>query len=605
VLVEDDLAEPPAEPPVSALDPADGTDSALEPAVLEPVASARRYPHPAALWALGIVVAASRWIFSQNRDMFHMAPDEPAQLAMARWISGGQRWNMFDHATWAPGQATLMAPLFWFTDDTATIVHGGLLIGAALGGIGAVLLARLGTRITPLSPAACVLAAGAIGVAPASLSATAFVWSEALVTVCFLAIVILVLKFYDEPKLSTGSAAVTMAAIGYVAHGRLLPLVVLTSVAVLYKCMISRLWWRGAALATIAAGVTGLTFAYVGLIYAKVWDKPGKSNTSGTIWKRLPRIEDNLRSALGQVWYQLVATLGLAAIGAAVLLFRTTRRRSKAPYPVIRDARLIIFLTLPLVVVSMVFMSGRTRTDHRIYGRYNDGVLWPVLLIAIGWVISVRATPMRKAAAALLVSVAGAIAAAGYGIHAVAGKALSDSAGVKPMVAGLIPMIGRKNAIDIERLTIIGVIGLVVVVVASLLVRRGLLMVPLAIVGLMWAGWQTHEAMSTRLNSWEPGLAVREIREQVPDDAVLGIRFVRDDDDDTPPISWDDQRRRGQVYQFALPDHAFARDNGPDDSVGPYVFAPLNDRLMKDVGAELIWTDPKVKFGLWLEPTPT
>ena len=29
-----------------------------------------------------------------------------------------------------------MAPLFWFTDDTSTIVHGGLLIGAALGGIG-------------------------------------------------------------------------------------------------------------------------------------------------------------------------------------------------------------------------------------------------------------------------------------------------------------------------------------------------------------------------------------------------------------------------------------------------------------------------------------
>ena len=36
------------------------------------------------------------------------------------------------------------SPLFWFTDDTATIMHGGLLIGAALGGIGPLLvLARL------------------------------------------------------------------------------------------------------------------------------------------------------------------------------------------------------------------------------------------------------------------------------------------------------------------------------------------------------------------------------------------------------------------------------------------------------------------------------
>jgi hypothetical protein len=42
--------------------------------------------------------------------MFHMTPDEPAQLAMARLISGGLRWNMFDHSTWRPGMAVLLAP---------------------------------------------------------------------------------------------------------------------------------------------------------------------------------------------------------------------------------------------------------------------------------------------------------------------------------------------------------------------------------------------------------------------------------------------------------------------------------------------------------------
>jgi hypothetical protein len=595
-------------PPLDEIDDLDRSPEPVEPPEpltdIDEPSPPRRYPSPAALWALGVVVAACRWIFSQNRDMFHMAPDEPAQLAMARWISGGLRWNMFDHATWAPGQATLMAPLFWFTDDTATIVHGGLLIGAALGGIGAVLLARLGTRLTPLGPAGSVLAAAAIALTPSSLSATAFVWSEALATVCFLSIVTLMLKFYDAPKLSTGAAVVTMAAIGFVAHGRLLPLVVLTAVAALYKCVISRLWMRCLAIATIAAGVTGLAFAYTAFVYEHVWDKPGTSNTSGTIWKRLPRVEDNLRSALGQVWYQLIATLGLTAIGAAVVVYRSMRRRGRTPYSVIRDARLLIFLTLPLVVVSMIFMSGRTRTDHRIYGRYNDGVLWPVLLIAIGWLTTLRVTRMRRAAVALLTFVAAAMVAASYGIHQVAGKALEESAGVRPMVAGLMPMIGRKNSIDVTRVTVIAAIGLVALVILTLIARRGVLLIPVAVVVLAWSGWNTHETMSNRLNSWEPGIEVREIRDEVPDGAVLGIRFVRDDDDDTPPISWDDQRRRGQVYQFALPDHRFVRDGGPDDDVGPWVFAPLGDRLMKASGAELVWTDPKVKFGLWKEHAP-
>src|SRR4029079_5216210 len=135
----------------------------------------RAVPGTSALWALGVTVAAARHWFSHQRVIFHMAPDEPANLAMARWLSGGLRWNMFDHSTWRPGMSVLMAPLFWFTDDTAMIMHGGLLIAAALGGIAAAVLARLAVRLTPLSPTGCVLAAGAIAVAASSLSATAFV----------------------------------------------------------------------------------------------------------------------------------------------------------------------------------------------------------------------------------------------------------------------------------------------------------------------------------------------------------------------------------------------------------------------------------------------
>jgi hypothetical protein len=103
-----------------------------------------------------------------------------------------------------------------------------------------------------------------------------------------------------------------------------------------------------------------------------------------------------------------------------------------------------------------------------------------------------------------------------------------------------------------------------------------------------------------RLNSWGKSLAVTEIEEIVPPGTTIGIRFVREKD--KPLVTWDDQRRRAQIYQFALPDYKIVRDYGTDDSVGPYVFAPLNDKLMKEAGAELLWTDPSVKESLWLEP---
>ena len=86
--------------PSAVVDRVPELEAALDVACVD-VAAHR--PQPVrALWALGVVVAAARWIFSHNRIMFHMAPDEPAQLAMARLISGGPRWNMFDHAPGRP-----------------------------------------------------------------------------------------------------------------------------------------------------------------------------------------------------------------------------------------------------------------------------------------------------------------------------------------------------------------------------------------------------------------------------------------------------------------------------------------------------------------------
>jgi hypothetical protein len=70
-----------------------------------------------------------------------------------------------------------------------------------------------------------------------------------------------------------------------------------------------------------------------------------------------------------------------------------------------------------------------------------------------------------------------------------------------------------------------------------------------------------------------------------------------------PVVGWVAQRQRYQLYQLYLPERTFQRDRGVDDDVGPYVFAPLRNPDLVAAGAELLWTDPAVRIGLWKEPT--
>lgn len=608
VVVDDDArpaateaedAEHPAAPGVVAEpdDPTATTDG-IELTEHELTVPPRRIP---ATWmvALFVVVTGFRYWFSSNRRMFHIAIDEPAQLAIGRFVSGGTRWNLFDHSTWRPGMGTLLAPIFWFTDDYATIMHAGLMLEEVLGAAAAVVLALLALRITPLSPAACVIASLVIALAPASLSATAYVWAEGLVTLTFLGALLLTIDFYDTGRRGAGTAAIIVSVLGVTAHGRLMPYVVLVSLGVIGRSLAKRQWRQAVVHAVVAVGWTVLAFAYTSWIFSRVWDKTGSSNTIGTVVERLPRVVDNLQSAVGQTWYQFVATAGIAAVGLAVAF------AASIVWPGVvssRNARIVLLYTLPLVVVSIVFMSGRTRSDHRVYGRYNDAVMWPLLILGIAWLLD-RTSGLklwRRLFAA--VAVIGLTGTATWALDRWHGAEWAKGVGVRPMIAGFAPVIGTANEIPAMKVTVFGMAGLLVLLVLSALPKRGVILSVVAVAFLGVSGYRTHQSLNTRLNSWEPAAEVAAIEDLVPPGEVLGVKFVPDAEH--PKVKWDDQRRRLQIYQFALPDRLVVRDAGVDDAVGPYVFAPIGDKELAAAGAKVLWKDPSIMYGLWQEPDP-
>lgn len=560
----------------------------------------RRIPR-LSLAVLGIGVAIVRWWFSHDRDVFHVAPDEPGSLAMARWLSGGTRWSMFDHATWRPGLATLIAPIYWLTDDAATVVHGALMINAAIAGIAAAILARLALRLTDLSPIGCVLAAAAIALTPASLSASANIWAESLVTATSLATIWYLLTYFDRPRLVTGIAAIGWSIVGVTSHGRLMPLIATTAMLTVGQSLWRHRWWRAAGLTTFTALGSYASFAYADFVFEAVWDSPADNNTVNTVIERLDDPVGLLTTALGQAWYQLVATLGLFGVGSFLVLRACIWRSGSAGLRP-SSARIVAFSIIPLLGLSTAFMTARTRSDHLIYGRYNDAVVWPVLLIAVAWLVRLAHVHRWARSWALASGVVIAMVSSGIGVYLLHDETLSESVGVRPMIAGLLPWLGTNGSIHALWLTAAGVAGfLVLLVLARWPGPRSAVLIGVVTVGLAVGGVRAHEALARQLNGWGVAAAVIEIDDGiVPTDATLGVRFVRDSDD--PAASWNVQRRRAQLYQMYLPNHRFLRDQGTDDSVGPYVFAPVGDPALVEVGAEVLWTDPGTGVALWREP---
>lgn len=138
---------------------------------------------------------------------------------------------------------------------------------------------------------------------------------------------------------------------------------------------------RASALALFAA--LPLTLALVGLA-----EVPGAEWQTGSMAQNvLSRALSSPRALvvtfIGQLWYLGLSTFGMLFVGSFFLLLRKRTPRSTAvPWPfwwVLYGSAAGVF------AVSVLFMTWRPGAlfTHWIYGRYNEGVLLPLLLVAL------------------------------------------------------------------------------------------------------------------------------------------------------------------------------------------------------------------------------
>ncbi len=542
------------------------------------------------------LVALVRFVVSAGRTEYSLWPDEPAQLAMARSLGGGTHWTMHDHSTWRPGFALLLSPVHRVTSDPETVIRTAFGLNAVLGGVAAILLVVLARRLTSLGPAAATAAAIAVALTPALLFPTDFVWSESLLLPAYLASLLAILRLQESPSLRRGLAAGGLVAFAFSAHSRMLPLGVVVVGVVVVAARQERLDRRTAA---VVVAATSGAFVAVQIasraVVSQVWDDPASTNTVGAVLARITRPTDVAVSLVGQSWYLLISSVGIVGFGAVALWhavrdvdghddgLRGRLRRG--------DAIVVAATVVACVGLSVVFMAGRFRADRVVYGRYNDAVIAPVLLVGLA-TLAGATSALRTVRITIGVVATTAVCAATLALSR--DDALASSNGLEPMILGLQPFIRSAASIPVVAITVMSIaVGLAVVAAFVVSGRtRWTLVAPLALVAMIVvAGVRTHGILDRGWNGRGDFSDVGELA----DGALAG----RTDVDFFLPAG-SNSTDRLMLFQMYLPSTELRVVDDVDvDSATRYVFAPSGDETLRQAGASRVWTDRFGRASLW------
>lgn len=541
----------------------------------------------------GLFVTVVRLIVSRSRTSFAIWPDEPAQLAMARLFGGGTRWYMHDHSTWKPGYALVISPVYWFSDDATTVFRFAMFVNAVLGGLAAVLLVHLTRRLTSLSPWRSALAATVVMSAPASLFVTDFAWSESLVVALFLASVLALVRFDESPSLGHGAVVAALVTAAFLTHSRMLALAVIAIGVMLVAAVRGRVSHRdaavGVALLVLGVGVVRWTSQAV---VDRLWRDPADTNTVGAVVERATDLGPLAVAAAGQWWYLAVSSLGVVGFG----VWGIAQRIRSGDLALRRATTIVAAATAGCVALSIVFMSARVRPDRIVYGRYNDSVMAPVLVV--GLAVLVGSLSARRLAIGAGV-VGGSLLAAAAVLGVFRADPLAADNGVEPMILGLQPFIAGHPSIAVVPITV-AAIAFGAALLATVFAgrdggRRRVPGVALIATFLLLGGLRTAVAIDKGWTNPTDTAPIEALAEGPLAGAVPADFYIAAGSDDTKAL---------MTYQFALPRNPFNVIADLGDSEARYVVAPSDADWPTGQSLRRVWSDPARPISLWERRSP-
>ncbi|MFI6498668.1 hypothetical protein [Nonomuraea typhae] len=352
-------------------------------------------------------------------------PDEVGYLLAARWLAGGPGGDYSGSTFYQGGYPLLLAPVYWVTGDPVTVYRLVVVIGSLAAAL-AFPLAYLVLRRLSLGRRAALALAFVAGLAPSVLVFSGLALVDAVLPTLVLGWLLALHDLLARRSWLAGAAAGALSGLAMAMHLRGMVVMGVFTVTVLATLR------RGSLRPGLAALGSGLLTAGAGTLLngrLKAALYPGGArDLSGLAADRLTSLDGQLRSlagALGQLWYLITATWGLAGIGiaaAVVMVARGMRLATRGagtagtggkpggglgvmPVP----AGALLALTLGIAYTSSAALPDEHRVGNYVYGRY-------LACVAVAWtlaglVVLVRAR--RRTAAAAAAASAGTLAVSG------------------------------------------------------------------------------------------------------------------------------------------------------------------------------------------------
>lgn len=328
-----------------------------------------------------------------------LVADEIGYLTNARVLAGGLPGQLEQAPFYRGGYSLLIAPLVKLSSDPSFVYHLVLVLNAALAAAVLPLLYLLLTRYGGVRPQLAFWAALAGAAYPALtvLSQAAMSENALFPLVCVWLIACGGLLAARGGRGELGWAVGLGAATGalFAVHPRMIVAVALAAAGLIWLAARRRLRPAAAVagLAVIALALIGVHFLDGYLVdhnYAGA--APDELTRRADDLLRFEGVRTALANLVGQSWYLLAATFGLAAAAAWDFVRRMRRPDERRGAPVLGA---LLALTVLLLLISAAAFPERTRPDMLIYGRYAE-VVAPAL-IGFGLAALAGAAPPRPA----------------------------------------------------------------------------------------------------------------------------------------------------------------------------------------------------------------
>lgn len=315
--------------------------------------------------------------------------DELVYLGNARYLATGD--GLVDPAGRDPykiGYSLLLLPAFWL--DASPL--GGFAWVQVINGLLATalypLLLLLARRLAPsLEAIDHALPAAVLACYPAALLYPTTAMSENAFTPLFVGVVWLTHRALGEQRRRdwVGLAALTVWL--YYVHERSLG-VLLTVVAVTLVVAVQGLYRRPRRW-TWAWGLSAAAVVWALLRWVEVPGSRWQTGDRGGEFARqaLALPESLLATGVGHLWYLMLASVGCLATGLALRCREAWRPAGEEPSS--RGTPLFWWFLVgsagSVLAISVIFLAQRPEAQftHWVYGRYCEGVVLPVLLVAL------------------------------------------------------------------------------------------------------------------------------------------------------------------------------------------------------------------------------